>query len=105
MEKEKIVRELCAQFHLVAKTVTYTDRVELLYIYRHVLHTSGHKDLAGVIPEIVRLRRATNSRQNRGKLHEVFSICQLREVMDCGRYDTTTFRPPPPRPEHSGYEY
>lgn len=105
MEKEKITRELCTYFHIRPETVTYTERVELLYIYRHMLHVTGQVDIVGVMPEIMKLRNATNSRKNRDKLHEVFSICQLRELTECGRYDTTTVRPPGQSPSHSNYEY
>jgi hypothetical protein len=104
MEKELILISLCNYFRLPYDSITYMQRTEMLFVYKYAaVHFSGGLDV--VLSEVDRLHKLVNGRSKRQRLHNLFYYCQMREMKESGRYDTTTLNPPRPTYGRNGYEY
>ena len=105
MEKEKILSKLCQHFRLKPASVTYIESVEMFFVYRYVVRSTGQNGIEAVLLEITRLSIPIRTRHRRQRLHELFAFCQIKNVQECGRYDTTATQPPVAIPWHTDLEY
>lgn len=106
MDKQEILVRLSEHFHLELRKLTYTDQVQMSFIFRYVSRITGSQEWPVLLAEILRLqKKAIKVRSNRQKLQQLFALCQTKDIAECGRYDTNTLKAPVIIPTHNDFEY
>lgn len=96
-----LLRPLCEEFRLDYHDITHIEQFEMLYIYDKVAEQIQTDEFRQIAKQITAIRKQLRAGGRTRSLYPIFRHLQATQMIQSGRYDFSTARPP----QSSFYDY